>query len=607
MSILLRNKIGTIRHFCVVLLLLSYQQLACSSDIASICDLATSMNISSTVLSGWNCKNFNATTRICLGTSPKWERLTCSVKGAIIGIDLSGLGLRGTLPTSLGRIKALTSLSLYSNLIYGSIPSSFGNLNKLIQLNLGMNNLIGEIPETITNLTSLTYLNISSNNLGDETSPSRYLPGFLGLLSKLQYLALGSNLFTGIIPDTIGDINSLTYLNLSVNSLTGSIPVSLGYPSALAELYLFTNNLTGSIPSILCDNSLTSIIISNGANFGSLTDCGDSPVVTSLNVSMCELATALSVSTTTSYKGWICADNEPTTSICMRNKARWDGVSCRDSKITAIVLISLNLKGSLPVSLGNINTLTRLSFKDNSITGKIPTTLNSLIYLFELNLQKNSFTGSIPTSITTLKFLSYLALNDNLLTNTIPTSLGSSAALRNVLLYDNRLSGSIPDSLCESSFLTVLLLYYPYKVTYTTNTALTCYAPCLSTVSNVGYSMAYGKIQSNRQRQRPPATAGRLQLQHANTFHDPMYNGSREVVFAEAVIIQPVNASSSGYTSPTSSHSQFTHVDSSHSPHPSAPYIHHLGVVDVEVEVDRDGNSLHGKGIKNTHVVAVPI
>ena len=52
----------------------------------------------------------------------------------VVGIDLSDLGLTGTIPAELGSLTHLQSLNLNSNKLRGSIPAELGNLSNLQEL-----------------------------------------------------------------------------------------------------------------------------------------------------------------------------------------------------------------------------------------------------------------------------------------------------------------------------------------------------------------------------------------------------------------------------------------------------------------------------------------
>ena len=64
-------------------------------------------------------------------------------------VELEGLGVRVTLPASIGMLTGLTSLVLSSNNISGGLDSSMGRLTNLNSLELASNRFTGTVPSTL--------------------------------------------------------------------------------------------------------------------------------------------------------------------------------------------------------------------------------------------------------------------------------------------------------------------------------------------------------------------------------------------------------------------------------------------------------------------------
>ena len=159
----------------------------------------------------------------------------------VVGLFLEENCLEGTLPPEIGNMVHLTDLTLQWNArlgcdgLKGPIPSSVGRLTRLLTLDLSENELEGEIPSSIgDNLLGLDLLDLSDNRLSGE------------------------------IPASLGNLVNLTELDLSENRLEGQIPAELGRLTNLYELRLAggRNEFEGCIPPALLevdDNDLSEL------------------------------------------------------------------------------------------------------------------------------------------------------------------------------------------------------------------------------------------------------------------------------------------------------------------------------------------------------------
>ena len=73
--------------------------------------------------------------------------------------------LQGEISPALGRLDALTKLSLDGHQLTGEIPRELGQLANLTVLDLGSNKLSGRIPDELRALTNLTRLALYQNEL----------------------------------------------------------------------------------------------------------------------------------------------------------------------------------------------------------------------------------------------------------------------------------------------------------------------------------------------------------------------------------------------------------------------------------------------------------
>ncbi|KAI9127598.1 hypothetical protein K1719_000591 [Acacia pycnantha] len=182
-----------------------------------------------------------------------WKGVTCE-GSAVVSIELSGLGLNGTLGYLLSDLMSLRQLDLSDNKIHDTVPYQLPP--NLTSLNLARNNLSGNLPYSISAMTSLNYLNVSHNAL------SLSIGDIFANLADLSTLDLSFNDFSGDLPPSFGSLSNLSSVFLQNNQLTGSLSVLVGLP--LDTLNVANNNFSGWIP-----HELSSIrnFISDGNSF----------------------------------------------------------------------------------------------------------------------------------------------------------------------------------------------------------------------------------------------------------------------------------------------------------------------------------------------------
>ncbi|PQP96819.1 putative receptor-like protein kinase [Prunus yedoensis var. nudiflora] len=165
---------------------------------------------------------------------------------SLVELDISMNALSGSIPASLGNLTKLYKLDLGGNNLEGVIPSSLGNCQELIALDLSNNNLSGAIPQQVIGLPSLSIvLNLSTNNFMGS------LPMEVGKMKSLGVLDISNNMLSGELPSSLGSCESLEVLHLQGNFFQGSIPSSMIGLKAIEELDLSRNNLSGEIPKFL--------------------------------------------------------------------------------------------------------------------------------------------------------------------------------------------------------------------------------------------------------------------------------------------------------------------------------------------------------------------
>lgn len=92
-----------------------------------------------------------------------WLGITCGPDGRVTSVDLSNLGLSGTIPPALGNLQELEVLRLGGNRLTGTVPAALANAALLQRLELQSNLLTGLEPNVLTGLTSLAVASFGHN------------------------------------------------------------------------------------------------------------------------------------------------------------------------------------------------------------------------------------------------------------------------------------------------------------------------------------------------------------------------------------------------------------------------------------------------------------
>ena len=128
------------------------------------------------------------------------------------------------------------------------------------------------------------------------------------------------------------------------------------------------------------------------------------------------------------YSGWRRTDNW----MSSQPIGAWHGVTVDDEtgRVTELSFSDNNLRGELPIQLGDLTDLQMLDLSFNRLEGELPTELESLAKLESANFSSNQFEGEIPSEWGKL----------------IKDEGGS---LEHLDLFDNDLSGCIPRDLMK--------------------------------------------------------------------------------------------------------------------------------------------------------------
>ncbi|XP_015573432.1 leucine-rich repeat receptor-like serine/threonine-protein kinase At2g14510 [Ricinus communis] len=102
----------------------------------------------------------------CMPRQYSWTGVTCSEgpRIRVVTLNLTGMGLSGSLSPSIARMTALTNIWLGNNNLSGSLPD-LSSLKMLQTLHLENNQFTGEIPLSLGNIKDLQELFLQNNNL----------------------------------------------------------------------------------------------------------------------------------------------------------------------------------------------------------------------------------------------------------------------------------------------------------------------------------------------------------------------------------------------------------------------------------------------------------
>nr|KYP31440.1 LRR receptor-like serine/threonine-protein kinase GSO2 [Cajanus cajan] len=340
--------------------------------------------------------------------------------------------------------------------------------------------LIGTI-----NITSLIHLqNIEHVDLShNDFIWNGQVHSQLGNLSKLKYLDLWGNSFSGAIPFQVGNLPMLQTLRLGANKLQGEIPASLSNIFTLQELYLKDNNLSGEISSFIHNSTQYKrhLLQTLDLSFNRITALPPNfSILTSLrrlDISYNQLSGEIPKSIGLLYQlEYLHLEGNhlegDINELHLTNLSKLQELDLTDNsflkgtipnlpiKLTddyyAIILGSNQLKGEIPTFLSQASALD-LSKNKISDLNSFLCTKSATIAMFTLDLSNNQITGQLPNCWKHLKYsLAYLDLSNNKLSGKIPKSIGTLVNLQGLVLRNNSLTGGLPFTLKNCTNLDIL-------------------------------------------------------------------------------------------------------------------------------------------------------
>ena len=363
----------------------------------------------------------------------QWYEVSVNSQGRVTGIDLSGNGLSGSVPPSLGHsVSELKTLDLSDNpMLTGMLPLSLMNLSELRILNMEGTGMCA--PDDAEFRQWLETISFQGNTCADDGD---------GLGLEALYLTTGGENWTdntnwlneGVSVNSQGRV---TGIDLSGNGLSGSVPPSLGHSvSELKTLDLSDNPmLTGMLPLSLMNLSELSILNIEGTGacapgdeafqqwLGTIDFLGDVCVHDGDGLGLEALYLTTGGENWTDNTNWL-VDSKP--------PSQWYGVSVTSQgRVTGIDLPGNELSGSVPPSLGHsVSELETLDLSDNPmLTGMLPLSLMNLSELSILNIEGTD--ACAPEDEAFQQWLGTIGFQGNICADDAGCSIASNGPERN--------------------------------------------------------------------------------------------------------------------------------------------------------------------------------
>ncbi|KAL8209355.1 hypothetical protein R6Q57_006087 [Mikania cordata] len=312
------------------------------------------------------------------GRIPSWMSNMCSNSDYSDGCELVARNNRLDGPFPFGEA-SFEFLDISQNSFSGPIPSGI-NLKYTEHLHLGSNRFTGLVPDAFQNLTNVLTLDISQNYF------SGRIPEFFGELSNLRILLLGKNNFIGSIPEKLCQLNNVSLIDISSNFLTGLIPRCLNNITGPKQLAFIQKNFVAYSFDPLWNDLVLQYYIYN------------------------------MVTTTDSHQ-----------------------FETRDEIQFTTKRNHLSYKGNI------LDYMSGLDLSSNKLTGEIPEELGMLTHILALNLSHNKLSGPIPVSFSNLSQIESLDLSSNSLSGKVPSELIKLTKLEVFDVSYNNLSGRLPE------------------------------------------------------------------------------------------------------------------------------------------------------------------
>ncbi|GFS30804.1 hypothetical protein Acr_00g0014200 [Actinidia rufa] len=382
-------------------------------------------------------------------------KLTLSLIGGLIDLNLRSNSLQGGLPNEFATLTCLQHIDLSENFyIGGHLSRNLGKLCNLKTLALSMNNINGELTEFIDGFSSCANVSLESLELGYNGLVG-FLPKSWERLTSLKRLILWDNSFIGSIPQSIGNLTSLNELYLANNQMNGTIPESFGQLSALSTVDMSENPWNAVITEAQLFNltSLRELYISSTSPKTTLVFNWTRPVevhsdAESRDSSLPTLILRLNVNEITGEVNKVIDGLAGCPNSRSDSKLHWKFIIFEELNIS-----QNQMRGSIPKSLGQLSSLIVLELSENPWEGVIRLITEAhfanLSNLRELSMKKGSPNISLVFDIDPQWHppfkLRYINIRSCKLGPRFPTWLRNQNELKTLALNNAVISDTLPD------------------------------------------------------------------------------------------------------------------------------------------------------------------
>lgn len=279
-------------------------------------------------------------------------------------------------------MKNLQELDISHNELAGKFPLCITSLTGLRVLDLSSNQLSGEVPSALSNLESLEYLSLVDNNF-----EGFFSLGSLANNTKLKVVTLSSksnalqvDMETSWKPKFQLSVISLWSCNLK------EVPEFLLYQKELRQVDLSNNRISGMFPSWLLENNTKlEVLLLQNNSFSSFRLPKAAHDLLFLDVSANKFNQLFPENI-----GWILPN------------------------IRHMNLSENTFQGTIPSSLGNMESMYFLDVSQNSFSGKLPRSFQMGCYSLKiLKLSYNKLSGEVFHISPNFTDLSVLFMDNN--------------------------------------------------------------------------------------------------------------------------------------------------------------------------------------------------